>query len=86
MNRGPITLAEHDRLPEAAAPSDCADCLLDAKEVAELLGVHPNWVYLNYRQLPHIPFGTGSKPRIRFRRKAILAWIEQHEIDWRKKR
>ncbi len=60
--------------------------LLEVRDAAELLNCSEKWVYRHYRELPHILIGTGEKPRLRFRRKALLAWIEQHEIDWRKKR
>lgn len=68
----------------ASASQDCADCLLDVNGAAELLGVSPKWVYVNYATLPYIPIGSGTRPRLRFRRKALLDWIDRREIDWRK--
>jgi hypothetical protein len=62
------------------------DALLDVREAAELLNCSRQWIYLNYEKLPHVPLGAGPKPRLRFRRQALLAWMERHEIDWRKKR
>ena len=62
------------------------DALLNVREAAELLNCSTKWIYLHYAELPHIPFGAGPKPRLRFRRQALLAWMDQHEIDWRKKR
>ena len=60
------------------------EALLTVREAADLLNVSTKWVYLHYETLPYIPFGAGPKPRLRFRRKALLAWIERHEIDWRR--
>lgn len=60
--------------------------LLEVPDAAELLNVSTKWIYRHYRELPHILLGTGERQKIRFRRKALLDWIAQHEIDWRKKR
>ena len=48
--------------------------LLDATEVAELLGVPTSWVYAEARagRLPHVRIG-------RFRRRTVDAWIDDHE-------
>jgi hypothetical protein len=74
------------KLPPPASTIDKDHQLLEAADVAEILGVHESWVRVHYRELPHILIGNGERPRVRFRRKALLAWIEQHEIDWRKKK
>jgi Helix-turn-helix domain len=73
--------SKQDQRPRAG--HDCADCLLDVNGAAELLGVSAKWVYVNYKTLPHIPIGSGERPRLRFRRKALLEWIDRREIDWR---
>jgi excisionase family DNA binding protein len=51
--------------------------LLDAKEVAELLGVPVSWVYEQSRK-GEIPTVTLGRYR-RYRREAIETWIEEHE-------
>ena len=97
LTRGPITIVNgawpDDNDDSAAdqaeqvtlrARQDCADCLLDVNGAAELLGVSAKWVYVNYKTLPHIPIGSGERPRLRFRRNALLNWIDRREIDWRK--
>ena len=51
--------------------------LLDATEVAELLGVPTSWVYAEARagRLPHVRIGRYR----RFRRRTVDAWIVDHE-------
>ena len=51
--------------------------LLDATEVAELLGVPTSWVYAEARagRLPHVRIGRYR----RFRRRTVDAWIDDHE-------
>jgi excisionase family DNA binding protein len=51
--------------------------LLNAAEVAEILGVPPSWVYAEARdgRLPHVRVGRYR----RFRRRAVDNWIENHE-------
>ena len=59
--------------------------LLDAAEVAELLSVPESWVRQETRagRLPHVALGRYR----RYRRDAVLAWLEGHEAGgtpWRK--
>ena len=51
--------------------------LLDATEVAELLGVPTSWVYAEAQagRLPHVRIGRYR----RFRRRTVDAWIDDHE-------
>ncbi len=51
--------------------------LLDATEVAELLGVPTSWVYAEARagRLPHVRIGRYR----RFRARTVDAWIDDHE-------
>jgi hypothetical protein len=86
QERGLIKRAPPAPANELVASARDGDALLDVREAAELLNCSTKWIYLNYEKLPHIPMGAGSKPRLRFRRTALLAWIERNEIDWRKKR
>jgi len=97
FTRGPIVqitgrLFEDDSAPDQTTeearpttPHDCADCLLDVNGAAELLAVSAKWVYVNYKTLPHVQIGSGIRPRLRFRRKALLDWMDRREIDWRRK-
>ncbi len=52
--------------------------MLSARAVAELLGVHPNWVYAHAGagELPGYRVGGG----LRFRRSEIDAWWEAHRV------
>jgi predicted DNA-binding transcriptional regulator AlpA len=43
-----------------------ATAWLDAKEVAELLGVERDWVYEHAEELGASRLGTGPRPRLRF--------------------
>lgn len=63
------------------------DCLLTAAEVAELLSVSERWIREHTRGglLPHVRLGRY----VRYRREAVLAWIEEQESGgaaWRKYR
>ena len=51
--------------------------LLEASEVADLLGVKEGWVREHTRrgELPHVPLGRY----VRYRRESIMAWIEEAE-------
>ena len=53
------------------------DRLLDASEVAELLHVSRRWVEDAARRddIPNVPLGRS----VRFRREAVLAWVEAQE-------
>ena len=53
------------------------DALLTADEVAELLRVTKAWVYTETRakRIPHVPLGRY----VRYRRSAVLAWIDALE-------
>jgi excisionase family DNA binding protein len=54
------------------------DRLLEAAEVAELLGVKVSWVRQETRanRLPHIRLGRWR----RYRRESIEAWLEENEV------
>jgi hypothetical protein len=51
--------------------------LLTAADVARYLAVEPAWVYANALELGAIRLGTGRKPRLRFRRELVDAYLEQ---------
>lgn len=58
--------------------------LLTIEEAADYLGMSAKWLYRNYRDLPHVKIGGGTKPRIRFKSADLDAWIAAHTCDWRK--
>jgi predicted DNA-binding transcriptional regulator AlpA len=53
------------------------DPLLTVADVATLLAVDLSWVYAHKAELNAIPLGTGLKPRLRFRRSSIEAYLER---------
>jgi len=58
--------------------------LLTIEEAADHLGMSAKWLYRNYRDLPHVKIGGGTKPRIRFKSADLDGWIAAHTCDWRK--
>jgi excisionase family DNA binding protein len=58
--------------------------LLTIEEAADYLGMSAKWLYRNYRDLPHLKIGGGTKPRIRFKSADLDGWIAAHTCDWRK--
>lgn len=67
-----------DVLDHSPTTSDSPDgCLLDAGDVAAMLGVPKSWVYAETRagRLPHVVLGRYR----RYRRDAVEAWIAEHE-------
>lgn len=54
-----------------------AEPLLDATQVAELLGVPKSWVYAEARagRIPHVPIGRYR----RFKPRVIEEWVEARE-------
>jgi predicted DNA-binding transcriptional regulator AlpA len=54
--------------------------LLTVEQAAAYLGMSAKWVYRNYRRLAPILIGDGPKPRIRFRRCDLDAWVCRHWI------
>jgi predicted DNA-binding transcriptional regulator AlpA len=62
-------------------PDPCSEPLLDVSEAAKYLGLSAKWVYRNHRRLTPILIGDGKKPRIRFRRCDLDAWVRRHRIQ-----
>ena len=65
----------------------CDDRLLTARQVAEMLSVPETWVREHTRSglIPHLVLGRYR----RYRREAVLAWIEEQECGgaaWRRHR
>lgn len=52
--------------------------LLDAREVAELLGVPPGWVYRESRagRIPTVRLGRY----VRYRRESVERWLAEREV------
>ncbi len=63
------------------SPDPCSEPLLDVPQAAQYLAMSAKWLYRNYHRLPHIAIGDGKKPRIRFRRCDIDAWVRRHRIQ-----
>jgi excisionase family DNA binding protein len=53
--------------------------LLEAEDVAGMLGMTPGWVYREVRggRLPHVKLGRY----VRFRRSTIEKWLEDREAE-----
>jgi predicted DNA-binding transcriptional regulator AlpA len=47
--------------------------LIDAREVARILGCRRSWVYEHKAELPLVRLGIGSRPRLRFDRAKVEA-------------
>ena len=62
--------------PPSSGPTGGRE-LLTAEEVAYLLGMGVDWVYAQTRKgrIPHIRLGRS----VRYRRQAILDWLEKKE-------
>ena len=62
-------------------PSDCSEPLFSMEAAAKYLGMGTKWMYRNYKTLAHILIGAGPKPRIKFRRCDLDAWVRRHRIQ-----
>lgn len=67
--------------PGAQAGLSGAHPFLTVEQAAVYLGMSAKWVYRNYRRLKPILIGDGPRPRIRFRRCDLDAWIARHQIQ-----
>ena len=54
--------------------------VLDVEAAASYIGMSPKWVYRRYKVLPHIRVGFGKRPRLKFRRQDLEAWLQEHRI------
>jgi predicted DNA-binding transcriptional regulator AlpA len=61
--------------------SQCSEPLLGMEDAAKYLGMSTKWMYRNYKTLAHILIGSGPKPRIKFRRCDLDAWVRRHRIQ-----
>lgn len=63
------------------APGDRnGEDVLDVEEAAAYIDMSAKWLYRHYTIIPHVRIGFGSKPRLKFRRRDLDAWLEQHRI------
>ena len=67
---------EQQRLSESAS-TPSPGRLLEAEDVADMLGMTTDWIYREVRadRLPHIRLGRY----VRFRRESIDAWLDARE-------
>jgi hypothetical protein len=67
--------------PVAQPPAvDEVDSTLDVDEAAAYVKMSSKWLYRNLSIIPHLRIGDGRKPRIRFRRTDLDAWLKRHRI------
>ncbi len=65
--------------PLVEASTDRIDLdVLDVAGAAAFIGMSQKWIYRHYEILPHLRLGFGKRPRLRFRRNDLSAWLEQH--------
>lgn len=57
------------------------DSLWDVKQAAPYLNMSVKWLYGNYKTIPHIRIGSGSKPRIKFRKRDLDEWVRRRRIQ-----
>jgi hypothetical protein len=63
------------------SPDPCSEPLFSVEQAATYLDMSAKWVYRNHKALPHILIGDGKKPRIKFRRYDLDAWVRRHRIQ-----
>jgi hypothetical protein len=51
---------------------------LDVEQAAAYIKMSSKWLYRNVDIVPHLRIGNGHKPRIRFRRRDLDVWLQQH--------
>jgi len=61
--------------------SSCSEPLFGMEDAAKYVGMSTKWMYRNYKMLAHILIGSGAKPRIKFRRCDLDAWVRRHRIQ-----
>ena len=63
------------------APGDRnGEDVLDVAEAAAYIDMSAKWLYRHYTIIPHVRIGFGSKPRLKFRRRDLDLWVEQHRM------
>ena len=67
---------------EASADRNGED-VLDVEQAATYLDMSCKGVYRHYEILPHFRVGFGARPRLKFRRRDLDAWLEEHRVNRR---
>ena len=59
------------------------DGLLDKRQAAKLIGIHPRTLDLwqNQRRIPFIKLGPGRRGLVRFRRADLEAFLQSHRVE-----
>jgi len=64
-----------------AQPHTDGDDTLDVDGAAKYLGISAKWIYRNHAAMPCVNIGCGRKPRLRFRRRDLDVWLQQHTVN-----
>jgi excisionase family DNA binding protein len=62
-------------------PRTDGDDTLNVDEAAKYLGISAKWIYRNHAVLPSVRIGCGRRPRLRFRRRDLDVWLQQHTVN-----
>ncbi len=55
--------------------------MLDVEAAASYINMSAKWIYKHLDSVPHLRIGDGYKPRIRFRRRDLDHWLQEHSMD-----
>ena len=61
------------------------EALLNVKEAAKYLHMSEKWVYNNLDILPTLRIGNGEDPCIRFRKRDLDLWLDQHAMPQKRR-
>jgi hypothetical protein len=67
-------------IPAAALPDRNLDDVLDVDQAAAYIDMSAKWIYRHQGILPVMKVGFGRKPRLKFRRRDLDTWLEEHRI------
>jgi hypothetical protein len=67
-------------IPAAALPDRNLDDVLGVDQAAAYISMSRKWVYRHQEILPVMKVGFGQRPRLKFRRRDLDAWLEQHRM------
>jgi len=70
--------------PVEASADHIDQDVLDVASAAAFIGMSQKWIYRHYEILPHLRLGFGKRPRLRFRRNDLSAWLEEHRTKHHK--
>ena len=71
-------------LPASAIPDRNLDDVLAVDQAATYINMSVKWVYRHQGILPVLRVGFGHKPRLKFRRRDLDTWLEEHRIKHHK--